>query len=242
MSRNITGLDELIEALANATTAGDLFPQDPAADYRRLAKLCHPDRFAPGPRQDVARRAFVQLTAWHDQATNGTPPRIVTSPQRRYAIQSLLGRGDLADVYLATADGTDYVLKVCRPNGGNSLLLSEFRKLRKLADRAGTFYLRSANATGYADSFFEYEASGDQLPISGNWDGSGGDSNRPLHSVNRRVSPAKHQLSGIGRCHIRIRRIGLRLDSTRGRLGRRRKRHSRGAGSKEWNVLLQRQE
>lgn len=133
-----TTLDELVVALARATTVAELFPHGAVADYRRLAKLCHPDRFPPGPRQDQAHRAFVTLTEWYERAIHAAPIRTLISPQRRYVIQSMLGRGDLTDVYHATGDGGEYVLKICRPNGGDSLLLAEFRKLRRLADRAGT--------------------------------------------------------------------------------------------------------
>jgi hypothetical protein len=138
----IATLDDLAKALDEAIACSDLFPHDLKADYRRLANLCHPDRFLPGPDQVRAQEVFQRLQERYEQASLQTSLRFVQSPQREYVAEELLGRGDLADVYLALAEDQRYVLKVCRPSGGEGLLVSEFRTLRSLTGRSAKLSYR----------------------------------------------------------------------------------------------------
>jgi hypothetical protein len=128
-------LAELAARLKRAKNVKEVFEGNPASDYRRLAKLCHPDLFSPGPQQDLAQQVFRLLTQWFERAL--VEPRIVCSPLHRYANLQPLASGDLADVFLAQADGANYVLKVCRANRGDPLLVGEHRCLQLLARRSG---------------------------------------------------------------------------------------------------------
>jgi hypothetical protein len=63
--------------------------------------------------------------------------RTIKSHWRRYTLGQRLGRGDLADVYSAAADGQEFVLKIARPRAGGPLLLAEGRRLAMLAANGG---------------------------------------------------------------------------------------------------------
>lgn len=130
-------IDELAALLDRANTAADVFGSEPEAEYRRLAKLCHPDRFHTAAEQATAQRVFVALTGWWERLAGSRPPAAIDSPRRQYAILRQVAEGDLADVHLASSENIRYVLKICRPNGGNSFLMAEDRCLRRLAKRSG---------------------------------------------------------------------------------------------------------
>ncbi len=129
-------LDQLADLMDRAANAFEVFGRDPEAEYRRLAKLCHPDLFPPGPVQDRATRVFRRLTELLEAARQGAVPRVILSPSRKYELLDQLAAGDLADVHLAVADAARYVLKITRPTGGNPLLASEARHLKLLARRS----------------------------------------------------------------------------------------------------------
>ena len=60
--------------------------------------------------------------------------RVYTSPNRTYDLQSRLAAGDLCDVHRASADGSEYVLKIPRVPEGDALLVKEFSTLATLHD------------------------------------------------------------------------------------------------------------
>ncbi len=130
-------LDELAVLLERATTAPDIFGNDPDARYRDYAKICHPDRFAPGPRQEIAKRVFQRLSQWKELADGKTPPAVIASPNRQYTLVRQIGIGDVADVHLAVADRARFVLKIARMGDGNRLLADEHERLKSLAARSG---------------------------------------------------------------------------------------------------------
>jgi hypothetical protein len=130
-------LDELAALLDRALTACEVFGSDTDAAYCRLAKICHPDRFPAGPKQERAAGVFRRLTQWREIALQAAAPQTILSPSRRYGLVRQLAAGDLADVHLALADGVRYVLKITRPSGGNPLLAAEVRRLQSLAARCG---------------------------------------------------------------------------------------------------------
>jgi hypothetical protein len=130
-------LDQLAALLDRAATASEIFGADAEGQYVRLAKICHPDRFPPGPEQEKAAAVFRRLTQWREAALQAASPQTILSPSRRYGLVRQLATGDLADVHLALADGVRYVLKITRPSGGNPLLAAEARHLKSLAARCG---------------------------------------------------------------------------------------------------------
>src|SRR4051812_15805748 len=104
MTATTQALDELADLLQNASTVTGIFGDELLKQYRRLAKICHPDCFPVGPQQERAKKLFVQLTAWYERTTAGAAPKTVRSPQREYSLIEEPITGDLADVSLATAD------------------------------------------------------------------------------------------------------------------------------------------
>jgi hypothetical protein len=132
-----TTLEELAALLSRATTAREALGNAPEEAFRRYAKICHPDRFAPGPRQDQAAGVFRRLTAWLEVARKATTQdnEVLVSPRRSYVLIRPLAAGDLADVSLAEAEGRPYVLKITRPREGTPLLVGEARHLKNLQMR-----------------------------------------------------------------------------------------------------------
>jgi len=105
-------LDELAALLDRAAAASEIFGHDAGGQYRRLARICHPDLFPAGPEQDKASKVFRRLTELYDGASMAL--RAVTSPSREYRLLKHLAAGDLADVQLAVADGEVCTLGVTR--------------------------------------------------------------------------------------------------------------------------------
>jgi hypothetical protein len=130
-------LDELAALLDHAQSAAEVFGVDVEGGYRRYVKICHPDRFSPGAEQEKAAKVFMRLTAWREIANGTASKPMINSPTRQYEIVKQLAVGDLADVYLATANDTAYVLKIARLAGGNPLLAGEERLLKLLCMRCG---------------------------------------------------------------------------------------------------------
>lgn len=91
-------LDQLADLLERATIAAEVLGRDTEGQYRRLAKLCHPDLFPPGPEQDKATKVFRRLTELRDAAMQAATPQVVPSPTRQYELVKQLAAGDLADV------------------------------------------------------------------------------------------------------------------------------------------------
>ncbi len=129
----MTPLQQAIQRVGAARTARELFGDDaPAREFRRLARLTHPDLVPPAERV-AATEAFTRLTAlWHARER-------VTIRTRRaeYRIGPVTHRGDLANLYEA---GTAMV-KVARDPAYNGFLAREAQALRTLAGRGDPRYL-----------------------------------------------------------------------------------------------------
>ncbi len=109
--------DEAVRRIRAARTPADLFGDDGAQAYRRLARLVHPD--AGGPPD-----AFHRLTElWR---RNG--PVTIKTRRRSYTLGATPIRGDLANLY----DAGDSVIKLPRDPGVNDLLEREAIALRQL--------------------------------------------------------------------------------------------------------------
>lgn len=136
-TREPSNLDELARLLDQAKDASEVFGDQRERRYRRFARLCHPDLFAEGPEQEMAKRVFLLLAQWFETASATITPRVIKSPSRHYTLVRQLAAGDLTDVYLAVSGGASHVLKITRPSGGNSLLIKEGRHLKSLCGRSG---------------------------------------------------------------------------------------------------------
>ncbi|WP_238018213.1 lipopolysaccharide kinase InaA family protein [Dactylosporangium sp. AC04546] len=118
-----------LEAIAyvETATADELFGgDDPARQYRRLARLTHPDTAGPG-----GARAFARLAElWHSRGT-------IRSPRGRYSTNHRDFEGDLANLY-RVPEGH---LKLVRDPSCNDLMAREAKALRRLAERGDPRYL-----------------------------------------------------------------------------------------------------
>jgi hypothetical protein len=129
-------LAEIQQLLDTARAPNDVFGSDVVTGYRRLAGICHPDRFAAGS-ADAARAAaiFQRLGKW--KALAQAPPQTIESPKRSYALTRPLAVGDLCDVHYGISGGTEYVVKIPRIMGGNNLLAKEREVLEQLIEQSG---------------------------------------------------------------------------------------------------------
>lgn len=106
---------EAIALIEAASQPGDLFTDDAARCYRRLAQLTHPD-VCTGDRR--AASAFTKLAAlWQQHAERGDTP---------------IARGDIANLYQVPHG----VLKLARDPADNDLMRREATALTHLATRA----------------------------------------------------------------------------------------------------------
>jgi hypothetical protein len=91
-------------------------------------------------------------------------PQLV-SPTRTYTNLLPLACGDLADVFSAEADKQRYVLKICRDNACNSLLVAEQRMLQMLAQRSGKTQYRQYNPSPVESFVATGELAGRQVNV-----------------------------------------------------------------------------
>jgi hypothetical protein len=125
-----SALDEALSLLLRARTPSDLFGTDgdeATRTYRRLARLLHPD--ATGGRNGDE---FTRLNAlW--RGYNHSDPITITTRRHSYRLSTKRARGDLADLYRASYDGTrDVIIKLPRDPADGDLLEREAVALRQL--------------------------------------------------------------------------------------------------------------
>ncbi len=128
-----------VRQVMSARNARELFgTAAPVSEFRRLAKLLHPDRLPVARLPDVDRRqvadAFVRMTGlW--RAAGGV---VIRTSDTEYRLGVRAYAGDLADLYDV---GHDRLLKLPREPANNDLMEREARALRMLADRGDPRYL-----------------------------------------------------------------------------------------------------
>src|SRR5689334_19385596 len=108
---------DAVRLIETARTPAELFGDDGALTYRRLARLVHPD--AGGPRD-----AFDRLTTlWRAYG-----PVTIRTRRGTYALGTTPVRGDLANLY----DAGEALVKIPRDPAVNDLLEREAVALRQL--------------------------------------------------------------------------------------------------------------
>jgi hypothetical protein len=129
----VTPLQEAIRLVTAARTAGELFGTDqPVREFRRLARLTHPDRVPPADRA-AATEAFTRLSVLWRSRTGVT----IRTRRAEYRIGALAHRGDLANLYGAG----DAMVKLVRDPAHNDLMSREARALRALEHHGDPRYL-----------------------------------------------------------------------------------------------------
>jgi hypothetical protein len=105
--------EEALLLIETATGPRVLFGRDPARDFRRLARLTHPDAHPGSPR---AAAAFAKLAAlWHQYRAGTVPGRLVLT-------------GDIANLY----EHERGLLKIARDPADNDLMDREAAALARL--------------------------------------------------------------------------------------------------------------
>lgn len=101
----------------------------------RLAKILHPNYF---PKGSAWREWAETLFQWLNESTQlaAATPREILSATRTYTLAGKLASGDLCDVHCAVSEGREYVLKIPRVTGQNSLLAKEGHVLEQLIEQS----------------------------------------------------------------------------------------------------------
>ena len=149
--------DELERLVREAIDPKDIFGDDVEGNLERYLALCHPDRhpgaakradavsnalrqfahFTPEDVVAIARAEAVFQSASQPVEQAKTLPASIRSPKRAYVLLQRLAIGDVADVHLARAEGTDYVLKVARIPEAIHHLETETEAVATLLQAAG---------------------------------------------------------------------------------------------------------
>lgn len=128
-------LADAIWSVITADTDEDLFGTvDPAARYRCLVGVLHPDRVVDAAQRDLATEAFVRVTTrWRARRDP-----VLRTGRTEYRLARLAYAGDLADLY---DGGDDRLVKLPRDPANNDLMEREARALRRIAERGDPRYL-----------------------------------------------------------------------------------------------------
>lgn len=116
-----------------------------AVEYRRIAKITHPDKYADISDQETATSAFKLLNILFQEAKKriragiygdvSTPtPRPITISTRRRSFQlgDLFAQGDVCDIFRTTYNGQKGLFKVTRNPADNDLLANEAKAVKAL--------------------------------------------------------------------------------------------------------------
>lgn len=144
-------LDEIDSKLTTMSPTALLgaTPEAVEANYKALARLCHPDRNGGSAR---AAALFSRLGEFKVAALNPSPP--IRSTKNTYTLRRLLAVGDAAEVHLAVGPNPaveDRLLKISRIPAGVALLDNERAVLEALAKDATLPYF--AHLPRFVESF-----------------------------------------------------------------------------------------
>ncbi|RKR92289.1 hypothetical protein BDK92_6727 [Micromonospora pisi] len=125
---------EAVALVRAARTPSDLFGNEqPAATYRKMARLLHPDA-APAGETSTATAVFARLAdLWAGHQGRGGPG--LQTRRHRYTIGERFATGDLANLYRVRYDGEHALLKLPRQPASNDLLDREASALDTLRKR-----------------------------------------------------------------------------------------------------------
>lgn len=152
---------DVLSRIESAMTAADLFGSDPDADFKRLAKLCHPDKH--GANKARAEKAMQRLSELRQSLKNATEVRI-----GNWKIESPLAKGSISDLYLVSGKATG-ILRIAREELDNDLLANEARNLKLLN---GAKEPESEPFKRFMPSILDtFEASGRRANVLSNPDG-----------------------------------------------------------------------
>lgn len=127
--------------------------------YRRLAFELHPDQGGDG--KAFARLADLWEAARHSIAdgTYGTEraalvdPVLIRTRRNAYQLVRMIAQGDIANIYQATYDGADALIKISRRTTDNDLIANEAKTLKHLLGQKEAYDQLSLYLPGYIESF-----------------------------------------------------------------------------------------
>ncbi|MFD3686879.1 molecular chaperone DnaJ [Nocardiopsis sp. NPDC058631] len=147
--RTVTLAEDPVALFGPLPTGGADVPRAATAEYRRLARLVHPDP-APGGRRTEAASAFTRLTGlwslYRDMVAGdlGFDDLTLVTRTRGYRVAAgRMARGDVADLYpVRYRKGTwhDAVLKLPRSQRDNDLMEAEATALRRVREKGHERY------------------------------------------------------------------------------------------------------
>jgi len=147
--RTVTLAEDPVALFGPLPAGGGDVPRAATAEYRRLARLVHPDP-APGGRRTEAASAFTRLTGlwslYRDMVSGdlGFDDLNLVTRTRGYRVAAgRMARGDVADLYpVRYREGTwhDAVLKLPRSQRDNDLMEAEATALRRLREKGHEHY------------------------------------------------------------------------------------------------------
>lgn len=122
--------DAAVALLAAARTPTEVFgAENPAAAYRQLAKIVHPD---VAPSGEASTRAFARLAElWAEHRRGPT----LTTRRRTYSVGEVVASGDVADLVAVSSVEGRGLWKLARDPADNDLVVREAHALRQLAER-----------------------------------------------------------------------------------------------------------
>lgn len=146
-------IKEIADLLLNASEPEDVFigqtKDEIKKEYRKLAKICHPD-IAPPNEKDIAERATILLNEFYEKANkkleegiyNIKDPKEIYKKKKplfsfehrgkTYDIYQAIKEEDVSTIYEGLSNDALIRLKICNDEQDNSLLENEFKLLREL--------------------------------------------------------------------------------------------------------------
>lgn len=147
------------EKIEAAKAPSDLFPDADAArsQYRRLARIVHPDKNPDDIHR--AEAAFARLselwTMYSGGHTATSSDSFFTTKRHTFSIQKLYDRGDIANIYHATYDGDNAAaVKIVRNPKHNDFIANEIEALKTLndvPDKYRNYHLRTIDSFRHRD-------------------------------------------------------------------------------------------
>lgn len=127
-----TGLDNFRKLLNAVVDPAHFFGDDPAAEFRRLSKLYHPDLCPPALRPQ-ATIVFARLNELYSRLNGKNKTPDIQVGKWTLSPTALAVSGDVCNVYHATGPKGAGVIKVCRDPDNNDLMDREVQALKALA-------------------------------------------------------------------------------------------------------------
>jgi serine/threonine protein kinase len=128
--------EEALQLVERASKPEDLFPEQDKAKrrYKQITRFVHPDVNNGSER---AKAAFQKVTNLWNKFNGVTEPEkaiTITTKHHEYSLSTLLYKGDIANIYKATSDVGNVLVKIPRSPKNNDLMQREYDALKKFKE------------------------------------------------------------------------------------------------------------